>query len=510
MVINNEEILRAAILNAPIGICLLDAATLTTEIVNAKFLEVAGKPHDAIAGVHYWTAFAEARKYYESALAEVIRNGQPYFASEVELMLLRHGKEEPVFVSFVYSPVKNKEGAVVKVAVWVLENTLQVKERQKVDKANRELEKAQYQLQQTFHQLEESEVALRLALSAANFGTWSLHSTTRTFVSDARLKQLFGYYPDEDMTIEDAMAQIAEEHREYVAAALENAICNGGDYDVTYCVRGLHDQQLRWLRAIGNLKADLSGEFSTFTGVVMDITEQKQEEQRKNDFIGMVSHELKTPLSSLNAYLQLLQRKEHVANDNFSKHVLDQSLKQVKKMTTMINGFLNITRLEAGKIHIDKIWFNMVLLFKEIEQEMLFMINTHQLVFEPPPTIFINADRDKISHVVTNFISNAVKYSKAGTTVTVFCTVAEGHVTVGVKDQGIGIHSQDREHLFERYYRARSSNHISGFGIGLYLSAEIIRHHDGRIWVESELGNGACFYFTLPLHQPLAEHDWSA
>ena len=113
-----------------------------------------------------------------------------------------------------------------------------------------------------------------LAIDAANFGTWFIQSVTREFITDARLKELFGYYPDEELSIEQALAQITEEYRGFVTTKLEDAIYHNGDYDVTYPVIGLHDIKLRWLRAIGNLKADPSGAFSAFTGVVMDITEQ--------------------------------------------------------------------------------------------------------------------------------------------------------------------------------------------------------------------------------------------
>src|SRR3954469_15298143 len=116
MGLEKQEDLQNVVLNAPIGICILDAATLTGEIVNDSFLEVAGKPAEAIIGKFYWDAFAEAREYYEGALNSVVAEGVPYYANEVELMLIRHGKEEMVFVTFVYSPIKNKHGKVTKVA----------------------------------------------------------------------------------------------------------------------------------------------------------------------------------------------------------------------------------------------------------------------------------------------------------------------------------------------------------------------------------------------------------
>jgi PAS domain-containing protein len=133
----NEEDLRSMVLQSPVGICVLDAATLTSEIVNNSFIEVAGKPYEAIAGKYYWDTFAEARPYYEDALNQVVEKGIPFYANEVELMLIRHGKEEIVYVTFVYAPLKNAEGRVKKIAVWVLENTMQVKARQKIAEADK-------------------------------------------------------------------------------------------------------------------------------------------------------------------------------------------------------------------------------------------------------------------------------------------------------------------------------------------------------------------------------------
>src|ERR1700749_1995921 len=126
MTLQDNEQLKTIVESAPIGICILDAVSFTAELLNDKFLEIAGKPKEAIIGKWYWEPFAEARQYYEEALIGVAKTGEAYYADEVELMLIRHGREEMIFVTFVYAPVKNKAGKVTKVAVWVLENTKQV------------------------------------------------------------------------------------------------------------------------------------------------------------------------------------------------------------------------------------------------------------------------------------------------------------------------------------------------------------------------------------------------
>jgi PAS domain S-box-containing protein len=1227
----NEEDLQNTVLTAPIGICILNADTLVVEMLNDKFLEVAGKPREAIIGHWYWEPFAEAQTFYEAALSGVVSSGEPFYANEVALMLVRGGREEHVFVTFVYAPVKDVAGTVRKVAVWVLENTQQVNEREKIAAAKAALQgerdrlreffmqapagicilsgtdlvfelvnpfyqqlfpgrdllgkplldavpevrgaaiwdilqdvyrtgktfegnelliplartqdgpvedryfnfiyqarrdesgytdgivvfvtevtgmiKVQHELRearewseqqtrvyetitsgtpdliyvfdlnyrftyankallcmwgktwensvgksllengyepwhaemhereidqvkatkhpvrgevsfphatlgkriydyiltpvineqgeveaiagttrditerkqwedslaQTSEELqavneelaavneeqaasneelivtneelalvngqllaaqqavEEGKAALRLAIDAANFGTWFIHSVTREFITDARLKELFGYFPDEDLSIEQALAQITNEYRGVVASKLENAIYNNGDYDVTYPVTGLHDNRLRWLRAIGNLKADASGAFSAFTGVVMDITEpylaakkveraeeslrmateaaglgtyyinvidrvfhpspklkeffgfgpdeevpyeaaigqihpehrqtvadmveaaiitggtfdmeypiiahndggirwvrgigavqqdetgvnryftgvlhditdrkraeeqqgkytkelqtineemaasneemaasneelattneeltamqqrledtnqelvasatrlrmaiastnlgtwdynpqtgelywskecrdiygiplgrpatfasfsehlhpddrdwvqkaiqkaidpeigggynlsfrinrfdngetrwvkvhgtvyfdqgqatrfigtvlditdikeaeeksaklaaiirssddaiisktlesiitswntaaerifgyqaeemigesiyklipqdrleeepmilarlrsgervehfetkrqtkegrlidvsltispikdprgniiglskiarditeKKLDETRKSDFIGMVSHELKTPLTSLGAIIQVTNTKLKDNEDNFLSGAMQKANQQVKRMSTMINGFLNVSRLESGKIHIDKRNFDIETLIRDVIAEANLTASTHLIHFIQCPPIKVNADRDKILSVVSNYLSNAIKYSPKGKNIEISCEAKDGHVIVSVKDEGLGINPDDLPKIFDRYYRVETSHtrHIAGFGIGLYLSSEIIERHGGRVWAESQCGVGSTFYFSLPLNK---------
>lgn len=133
----SEENLRSMVAQSPIGICVLDAETLISEIVNDSFIEVAGKSRDKIAGKHYWETFAEVRSCYEAPLEKVIKEGIPFYANEVEMILIRHGKEEKVYVTFVYAPLKNIEGKVTKVAIWVLDNTPQVIARQKIEEADK-------------------------------------------------------------------------------------------------------------------------------------------------------------------------------------------------------------------------------------------------------------------------------------------------------------------------------------------------------------------------------------
>jgi len=133
----SEQNLRSMVSQSPIGICVLDAATLITEIVNDSFIEVAGKKYEEIAGKQYWDTFAEVRAAYEVPLQKVIEEGNPFYANEAEMNLIRNGKEEKIYVTFVYAPLKNTEGKVTKIAIWVLDNTSQVHARQKIEEADK-------------------------------------------------------------------------------------------------------------------------------------------------------------------------------------------------------------------------------------------------------------------------------------------------------------------------------------------------------------------------------------
>ena len=170
-------------------------------------------------------------------------------------------------------------------------------------------------------------------------------------------------------------------------------------------------------------------------------------------------------------------------------------------MSNMISSFLNVSRLESSKLFVDKHEFDLQELIEDIVKEARLTVSSHTIEFQNSTKIMVNADSDKINSVLTNLISNAIKYSPNGRVIEVECEIIENDVQVSVKDQGMGLQPQDIDKVFNRYLRVES-NHmrlISGFGIGLYLSAEIIRRHDGEIWVNSESGKGSTFYFSLPL-----------
>jgi len=349
--------------------------------------------------------------------------------------------------------------------------------------------------------LDHSNKMLGMAIDAAAMGFGTIKVQTREFIPSQRFKEMFGFWPDEQMPYDAVIKQIDQKYQSLVKDAIEASINEGIKCDVEFPIRGFHDKKLRWIKGIGNLSYDSDGKPGYFTGVLNDITIQKQDELRKNDFIGMVSHELKTPLTSLQVYVQMLAARAKKDGDTFTLNALDKANVQVKKMVTLVNGFLNASSFEAGKIYLNVQTFEMNALLNEIAEDFLLTTTSHKILLLPGPQISVHADRDKIGQVITNFINNAVKYSPNGKMITLSCSKSESQVKVGVKDEGMGISPHNQEKLFDRYFRIENlqTQNIAGFGLGLYLSAEIIRRHNGTVWVESEVGQGSTFYFSLPL-----------
>jgi two-component system CheB/CheR fusion protein len=356
------------------------------------------------------------------------------------------------------------------------------------------------ELKQIQQELDLSNKMLGMAVEAAELGTWTMDIETREFNPSPRLKEMYGYQADETMTYKAAMSQIEGEHQFSVNDAVEVTIKAGVKYDVEYPLRGFHDGKSRWVRGIGNLSHDQESKSRYFTGVLHDITTLKQDEILKNDFIALVSHELKTPLTSLQAYVQLVSAQLKKAGDNTNYDMLTKAVHQVKKMAVLINGFLNVSSFEAGKIYLNKTTFEMNSLLSDVVEEIMLTTATHDIMLLPSIKVSVNADRDKISQVVNNFLSNAIKYSPKGKKIEISCEELVDSVQVKINDEGMGIKNEEKEKLFNRFYRIKNTNtkNISGFGLGLYLSAEIIQQHNGKLWVESEMGKGSTFYFNLP------------
>ncbi|MBS7565181.1 PAS domain-containing sensor histidine kinase [Mucilaginibacter sp. Bleaf8] len=268
-----------------------------------------------------------------------------------------------------------------------------------------------------------------------------------------------------------------------------------------------NDGNYRWIGMKGVPRLANDGTLVGYIGSGMDITEMKEHEQVKNDFIGMASHELKTPITSIKAYVQLLLSIYKDADDEFLKKSLTTVNKQINKLTRLISDLLDVSKMESGRLSLNSEPFVLNDVLKETIEEVQHTAAHHDIVYTAcSDTITVLADRDRIAQVLINFLTNAIKYSPEADRVDVNVTCKQNEAIIAVKDYGIGISAEEQNKIFNRFYRVEGRNEqtFSGFGIGLYVAAEIIKRHNGNTWVESHPGTGSVFYFSLPVHSTVA------
>lgn len=249
---------------------------------------------------------------------------------------------------------------------------------------------------------------------------------------------------------------------------------------------------------------DERGQVQLAVNIFSDITEQKELEQRKDAFIGMASHELKTPMTSLKGFTQLLRRMFERQGITEPLRYLARMEGQLDRLTKLIKDLLDITKMQTDKLPLRVEAFDLSEFVRETVENTQAMSVTHRLYFERAAHPQVVGDKDRIEQVLINLLSNAVKYSPDAHSVIVRVSADQEYAIVSVQDFGKGIAEVHQQKIFERFYQVSDTEDkpFSGLGIGLYISSQVIKQHQGRIWVESSKGAGATFYFTLPLKEP--------
>jgi PAS domain S-box-containing protein len=227
----------------------------------------------------------------------------------------------------------------------------------------------------------------------------------------------------------------------------------------------------------------------------------RESEARKDEFISMASHELKTPLTSLKGFTNLLQRRLTKQGDKQALHFLTRMEEQLDKLTKLVSDLLDVTKMQTGKLEFreERIFLNE--LVRETLENLQGITETHLLQLEEVTDVQVLGDKDRLGQVLINLLTNAIKYSPEADTVIVRVSADEHNAIVSVQDFGIGIAETHQEKIFERFYQVNDDTEktFPGLGIGLYISYQIVKGHLGRLWVESAKGAGATFYLSLPL-----------
>ena len=258
---------------------------------------------------------------------------------------------------------------------------------------------------------------------------------------------------------------------------------------------GYRDIEAVYLNLITNPR--IEGVVATYH----DVTDRKKVEKQKEDFISIASHELKTPVTSLKAYAQILEDSFIKAKDKKSAELLEKMNKQVDRLTALITDLLDFTRIHGDRLKLREGNYNINELISEMVEDMQRTTKLHKIDARLDRSVQMWGDRYRTGQVLTNLLSNAIKYSPHAKKIIVSSKLEKNSITVCVQDFGIGIKKDLLNKVFERFFRISESrlNTFPGLGLGLYIAAEIIKRQGGTINVKSTDGKGSTFCFSLPI-----------
>lgn len=261
----------------------------------------------------------------------------------------------------------------------------------------------------------------------------------------------------------------------------------------------------KWMLSRAVPDFDDDGNVKHWVGTSTDIDEIKKQEYQKNDFIKMANHELKTPITTIKGYVQLLKKMRGNSDDQFLNNSLNTIENQVNKLNNLIGDLLDISRMEDGNLPLVRRPFSLIKLVTETIEDIKASEDTHEIKFilSCDEDVEVNADKERITQVLNNLLTNAIKYSPNSKIINVELGLDNNQVIVSVEDFGIGMNQEELLRIFERFYRVSGEDEATfpGFGIGLFIVNDILTRHNGHIWVESEKQKGSKFYFSLPLNK---------
>lgn len=243
------------------------------------------------------------------------------------------------------------------------------------------------------------------------------------------------------------------------------------------------------------------GEVIATASIFNNITEQKEAELRKDDFVNMASHELKTPLTSMQLYVDTLASSIKKSNNSKTSKLVTGIKLQINRLQKLVAELLDVSRLQTGRLTYSKEKFILDDLILDAIETLEATKKQKRIEFTSHYKGNLIADKFRVTQVLNNLLTNAIKYSPENTKVIVKTKRTDGFALVSVKDFGIGIDKTQHKKIFDRLYQVtdKYEKTFPGLGMGLYISKEIIKTHRGKIWVESKKGKGSIFYFSLPI-----------
>lgn len=479
MILDSTSEFDDVISNSPCATIILSGEDPVIEIMNNKMMRTLGKKLDVLGKRFVDVIPQEMNQQFIKLYQEVYRSGKLH--SESEFRIEYYIKEQLIvsYLNLSFKPKKDRNGKVYAVVIISVNVTDLIIARE---------------------QLEENE---RRFITLADFMPQFIWIADKNGIVTYFNKKWFNYFglPENSDPNNTFWDLLHPDYHDKVFDFWHDCVANNKAYEIEYQLRvSENPAEYKWFLARGTPVYNSDNEIEIWIGTSTDIDDFKLLQKQKDDFLGIASHELKTPLTSLKLYSQFIEMNLKKQGDLKNADLAHKMEAQINKLNNLITDLLDVTKIQNGKMLLQEQEFELVDLVLEITEEQQMSTN-HKIALEIEFSGKVFGDRDRIGQVLTNLMSNAIKYSPDDDRVLIKVFQADKNVKVVVQDFGIGIPADKIDKVFDQYMRVESKYEktISGLGLGLYISSEIIKRSHGKIYVTSEEEKGSNFCFELPI-----------
>jgi PAS domain S-box-containing protein len=478
----NEHRIRSIVDQATVPTAVYTGRGMTIELANDAMINLWGKTREVV-GKPLQEALPELEgQPFFDLLDNVFTTGETYWGKEDRVDLMRNGRMETGYYHFTYKPLRNEEGEIIGVLNMGLDVTEMVESKTL---------------------LKERERHFKLMADLMPGKVINTDAAGKPIFFNQNWLDYIGldFHELQEQNWESCIHPSEEQE---FKKKWQHSLKTGKNFEMQLRLRDKEGKYLWHLSRKEAVKGE-DGKITMWIGISTEIQRLKEEEKRKEDFLKMVSHELKTPVTSIKGYVQLLlnlldKYKLEIPGNVPLKPSLERIDNQIVRLTRLIAEILDLSRLEENKLELKKEVFDLNAMVEQTIQDIKLTNTQHQMEVFHAHRARVFADKDRIGQVLINFITNAIKYSPDSQHIQIHVLkVGEDKVAVSVRDKGIGIDPKFHKNIFKRFYRigVESKETYSGFGIGLYLANEIIDRHNGYIEVKSKIGEGSDFSFVL-------------
>ncbi|MGI4022004.1 MAG: PAS domain-containing sensor histidine kinase [Janthinobacterium lividum] len=470
---------------------------------NSRFAAILGLPLEKVIGVQFKSFVPQA---FTEAYEKLIVNGW-VTETKGEVSLINHQQQTIPFLLSINALLLNEE---VSLSIILTDLYSQKTIEQQLKLKNEQLEEARQNAENLNNELEDI-VAKRtkdLLLSQEHFKfladnipviVWTAQPDGKIDYYNQRWFDYSGF--NFEQTKDWGWYPVLHpDDLENTISTWKNSFQTGDPYEIQYRLKCAEDGKYRWHLGHAVPYRDENGKIIKWFGTNTDIEDQKQEMEKRDEFIGIASHELKTPLTSAKGYIQLINSYQKEALPATVKSFVKKANDSLNKLQTLVNDLLDVSKIQAGKLSFSITKVNLSELIVTCIENAMQIYPAAVIINCYSGNIIVNGNVERLEQVLMNLISNAIKYSSADQSIDINAEQVSNYVSVSVTDHGIGLAENHLNRIFERFYQVEHKKFLtSGLGMGLYISSEIIKAHHGSMTVESQLNAGSTFSFNLPL-----------